>query len=36
MKPDVWIAIVLGVIGILHGPGTQALLVRLFGRKPKQ
>lgn len=31
-----WVAIVLGVLGVLHGPGTQALLKRLFGGKAKQ
>lgn len=36
MTPQLWVAIVLGLLGVLHGPGTQALLVRLFGRKGKQ
>lgn len=36
MTASTWIAIVLGVIGVLHGPGTQALLTRLASRKPKQ
>lgn len=35
MPAPYWVGIVLGVIGVLHGPGTQALLQRLFGQKPK-
>ena len=36
MPVSTWVAIVLAVLGVLHGPGTQALLKALFGRKPKQ
>lgn len=36
MTPQLWIAIVLAVLGVLHGPGTQAMLKRIFGKGPKQ
>lgn len=36
MTPQVWVAIVLGVLGVLHGPGTQAAIKALFTRKGKQ
>lgn len=36
MPVQTWIAIILGIIGILHGPGTQAMLKALFSRKAKQ
>lgn len=35
MPVTTWVAIVLGVLGVLHGPGTQALLTKLFGPKVK-
>lgn len=36
MSVSTTIAIVLAVLGVLHGPGTQALLTKLFGGKSKQ
>lgn len=35
MPAPYWVAIVPGVTGVLHGPGTQALPSWLFGRKSK-
>lgn len=29
------ITLVVAILGVLHGPGTQALLIRLFKRPPK-
>lgn len=36
MPVATWIAIVLAVLGVLHGPGTQAVLKRLASRKVRQ
>lgn len=36
MTPQLWVTLILAVLGVLHGPGTQALLKRLFTRKPKR
>jgi hypothetical protein len=35
MPVPTWVALILAVLGVLHGPGTQALLKRLFGNRAK-
>lgn len=35
MSVSTWVAIVLAILGVLHGPGTQAVLKRLGSRKAK-